>query len=387
VELSTEQQKIFDAIVGDVETVRVQTMGGYAGTGKSTLVRELHSALPHFAVAAFTGKASHVLRQKGCEATTIHSLIYHPADNDLAKRELREWIADLCKSNAPHEEILHAMSMLNKAGKPQFVLKQRLVNDHGDDIESIIVDEASMVPENIHYDLMSFGLPLVYVGDHGQLPPVSDKDDAFNLMADPDYRLETIHRNAGPIAHFAEHLRKGGAARGFSANGNTVQVLGTSAATTDLLKSADQVICPYNSSRVEINRKIHFAIYGEHNSIEVGERIICLRNSHADGLFNGQQGTITRTDEERVAIDFEDDAGQMHVDVEVDVDQFGKEKYVYSRGGPHPFDYAYAVTCHKAQGSEWPHVLVLDQGWKNEHPKWAYTAASRARERLAWITR
>jgi exodeoxyribonuclease-5 len=205
-------------------------------------------------------------------------------------------------------------------------------------------------------------------------------------MAEPAYRLEAIHRNAGPIAHFAEHLRQGGAPRGFGSNGNTLQVLGRGSATTDLLKTADQVIAPYNSSRCEHNRKIKKALSGVDDELREGDRIICLRNDHAAGLFNGQQGTVTRVDEERETLDFEDDDGQRFADVWYDESQFYAEKYFHKRGGAHPFDFAYVITCHKAQGSEWAHVVVLDQGWKDEYPRWAYTAASRASERLTWIT-
>ncbi len=150
-------------------------------TGKTTVIRELVRRLPDYAVCAYTGKAANVLRRKGMAASTIHALIYRPVVDEVGR------IVD------PVEfELI-----------PRWEFKP-----HG-----IIVDEASMVGKVIHADLLSLQVPLIFVGDHGQLEPVGDT--GFNLMATPDVTLETIHRNAGPIARFAEHLRRGGEARGW----------------------------------------------------------------------------------------------------------------------------------------------------------------------------
>jgi exodeoxyribonuclease-5 len=380
-ELSGEQQEIFDVITSNL--YGVQTLGGYAGTGKTTLVCALAAHLPNYAVCAYTGKAAHVLRQKGCKATTIHQLVYIPVDNSFAQEMLQRQLAEVRQmgSVAAVDSLLLDMK---EAQKPRYALREELSNRQGEPIDGIIVDEASMVSERVHNDLLSFGLPLIFVGDHGQLPPVSD-DRAFNLMAEPMYRLEKIHRNAGPIAHFAQHLRRGGAPRAFAGGGDAVQVLPRRAVTTDLLTSASQVICRSNAQRVDINCKIHMGLWGTDEILIPGERIICLRNDHGAGLYNGQQGTVVCKDESRMVMDFEDDSGAMHVDVEFDPEQFGEEYYHYQRGGPHPFDLGYCVTCHKAQGSEWPHVLVHDPRGGDDYHRWTYTAASRARERLTWI--
>jgi ATP-dependent exoDNAse (exonuclease V) alpha subunit len=382
VSLSSEQKEIFDAVLAS--KAQVQTIGGYAGTGKTTLTVAIHEKLG-YAVCAPTGKAAHVLRQRGCPgAGTIHGLIYQPIDKSFAVSSAQGRLDALQRRGAVGAELIRALDALREARRPEFRLRDHLQDEDGTSPPGILIDEASMVGPDIFRDLLSFGLPLIFVGDHGQLPPVSAEGEGFNLMAEPMYRLETIHRNAGPIAYFAEHVRKGGAARSFRGNDNALQVLGRGAGTTKLLLSANQVICPFNKSRVECNRKIR-ASQGRVGLLEPGDRVICLRNDRGEGLFNGMQGTVTRVDERKCVMDFTDDSGLLHADVEFDPDQFGKEKYEYSRGGPHPFDYANVLTCHKAQGSEWPHVLVLDQGWKWEYSRWAYTAASRARERLTWI--
>jgi exodeoxyribonuclease-5 len=389
-ELSREQQRVFDALVESDE--HVQTLGGYAGTGKTTLIIQLAETL-RYGVAAYTGKAAHVLRLKGCpDAGTIHSLIYRPVDNTLAIGKATEYLERLQKENARPEDIGQAVAALALARKPKFTLRDELTDQDGDEIPGVIIDEASMVREDMYNDLLSFGVPLIFVGDHGQLPPVSDTcaagaglhGESFNLMAEPMYRLETIHRNAGPIAYFAEHIRKGASPASYRQGAGIVQ-LANGRAPVELLLSASQVICPFNGSRCRFNRWIREA-QGRRSLLEVGERIICLRNDKSARLFNGMHGTVTWVDRSRCLMDFEDDGGGVHETVAFDPRQFGLEKYEHHRGGPHPFDYGYVVTCHKAQGSEWPHVLVLDQGWKWEYTRWAYTAASRARERLSWIT-
>jgi exodeoxyribonuclease-5 len=379
-QLSDEQQEIVDAILSSEEMVQI--LGGYAGTGKTTIICALAEKLPEYAVCAYTGKAAHVLVLKGCAATTIHRLIYVPVDTELAVQTATEYLERLERQGASQKEIDRALDALREAQEPRFVRRDKLP----DGVDGIIVDESSMVPESIYRDLLSFEVPLIFVGDHGQLPPIRDKNGSpFNLMADPMFRLETIHRNAGPISYYAEHLRKGGSPQSYGTNGNVVQVLGRSAATTKLLLSADQVICAFNGTRVHCNGQLRDAL-GRSSLLVVGDRVICLRNAYYDGLFNGMQGTVTRIDWDLHVMDFVDDTGDLHVNVEFDPEEFGKEKYVYRRGGPHPFWHAYAITCHRAQGSEWPHVLVLDQSWQDQYARWSYTAASRARDRLTWIT-
>jgi exodeoxyribonuclease-5 len=386
--LSDEQAAVYDAVLANLDRSQVQTVCGYAGCGKTVLVSALAEALPGFAVCAFTGKAAHVLRKKGVDgAQTIHSLIYKPTMPDLteARAELKRLEEALAEGKATADQVRTAEKRLRDlAGQPAFRLREgrEMRTAEGEEVEGLLVDEASMVSRAIHRDLLSFGLPVVFVGDHGQLPPVGDD---VGLMRDPDYRLETIHRNAGPVAHFAEHLRKGGHPRRWYCGGEAVRVISQGAVTGGMLLEADQIICGFNNTRVSLNRKIR-DLLGRTELLEAGDRVICLRNDREAGLFNGMQGVVTRVDLDRAVMDFTDDDGRPFEGVEYDPQQFGKPKYVFDGDAPHPFDYSHAITCHKAQGSEWGHVLVVEQhcAWW-EHQRWAYTAASRARERLTWV--
>lgn len=337
----------------------VQTFGGLAGTGKSTIIAELHRRLPDFAVCAYTGKAANVLRRKGLsDACTIHSLIYRPetdADGNVVE-------------------------------PVTFVLRP----SHSLFVGGVIVDEASMVSAEIYRDLKSLDLPLIFVGDHGQLEPVGAGD--FNLMREPQLKLETIHRNAGEIARFAGHLRGGGDAKEWYTkrtydevynDGGVSVITGQQLADNDHLTSADQIVCAYNNIRIQINNAVREHLGLPAGEPVVGDRIICLQNDREHGLFNGMQGRLTEVEKYRLS--FEDEDGRAFRKIRYNQSAFGARSTAREFGMV-PFDWAYCVTCHKMQGSEADNVLVLEQKcglWS--HARWAYTAASRAKRKLTWV--
>lgn len=276
-----------------------------------------------------------------------------------------------------HSCIYHAVP--TPGGGVLFRLKQR----YEIGCAGIMIDEASMVSADLYRDLLSFGLPCIFVGDHGQLPPVGSD---VNVMADPQYKLEKIHRNAGEIAYFAEHLRKGRPARTFLTDGR-VRVVETGDVTDDLLLGAGQMICAFNNTRVGVNQRIR-RLLGRRSLVERGDRIICLRNSRAAGLFNGQQGRVLAVYPGRPPrLDFKSD-GVVYEGVPYAPAVFGVEKpeINFNPDAPHPFDYSHCVTAHKSQGSEWNKVLVFEQPCRHwDNRRWNYTASSRARRRLTWV--
>jgi exodeoxyribonuclease-5 len=344
-----EQKDVIKGIVGDIDNCDYITFGGLAGSGKTTVSKVLMQILKekkrmNFRAAAFTGKATNVLRKKGIPAETIHSTIYVPVTNE---QEETEW---------------------------------HLVSGHDlEPIDGFIIDEASMVGKEIHTDLMSFGLPIIYIGDHGQLEPIGGK---FNLMENPMYKLETVHRNAGEIAHFAYHLRTGNPAHTFQAQKN-VQIVQKKAILDKHLATVDQVICAYNKSRVALNEKVRAQKGIEDTFIAKNEKIICLRNSRRLGLFNGMQGTVLKIRPEN-QFDFISE-GITYKYINYDPDQFGKDSYEFKNRMDIPFDYAYAITAHKSQGDEFGSVIAYEE--KSDlwgHARWCYTVASRAKNSLIW---
>jgi exodeoxyribonuclease-5 len=207
-------------------------------------------------------------------------------------------------------------------------------------------------------------------------------------METPDYTLEEIHRNAGDIAKFAEHLRKGYSSRGFKCSDGSVEFIFDKKLSDDQLIEADQVICAFNKTRTEINKRIR-NIRGHTGTVAVGEKVMCLRNNRKSGLFNGMQGTVLNLYVGKYGkkyMDFQFDDVVLN-DVWYDDSCFGQEKYKFKIGSDtaNPFDYGHCITTHKSQGDEFLKTLVIEQKCKNwEHKRWAYTAASRAKEKLSW---
>lgn len=353
---TNEQKHAMLSLVKGVKSgEQVQTLGGYAGTGKTTTIREVKSALRRrdmrFAVAAYTGKAANVLRGKGIDACTIHKLIYAP--------------------------------MTDEDGDTVWYLKDKYHDDLAG-ISGFIIDEASMVSKEIYNDLISYQKPIIFVGDHGQLEPIGGSN--FNLMAEPMYRLEEVHRNAGEIALFAEHLRKNQPAHTFKAE-KQVQLVRPTSIYNEHLAGVDQVIVAFNRDRVSINQRVREYKRLDYVTLAEGEKVICLRNNHREGLFNGQQGIVTRISEDGDRFDFRTDDNMYLYNILYDPDIFGLEKPdIEHRKKQNPFDYAYAITCHKAQGDEFGSVIVFEKHCsKWEHRRWTYTAASRAAKSLIWV--
>jgi exodeoxyribonuclease V len=293
-----------------------------------------------------------VLRKKGLgTATTIHSRIYKP---------IMEW------------------------GK---LVGFELADPTELGAEGFIVDEASMVSSEIYNDLISYNFPCIFVGDHGQLEPIGTD---FNLMEKPDITLEEIHRNAGDIAKFAERLRHGYKATSYKGGSDLVKFKSKHLSDEDIVET-DQIICAFNKTRVEMNNRYRAAM-GYEGQLNLGERVICLKNNKQLGLFNGMQGIVKDLyydDNGHSLMDFEFD-NQIFYGIWYDRKWFGVEKPKFEYFGkdtPNPFDYAYCITAHKAQGDEFERVTVIEQKcelW--DHKRWAYTSASRARSQLVWAS-
>lgn len=321
----------------------IQTIGGFAGTGKTVLIRNLFELLPNFAFCAYTGKATNVLRKKGIDtAQTIHSLIYSAHEVD---------------------------------GQVYFSPRADL------DCDGIVVDEASMVSQEIYKDLSSFNKPIIFVGDHGQLEPVGDK---FNLMQDPDFKLEHIHRNAGEIAHFAEFIRNGFRPASWE-HRHPCKNIKFVKNYKDYVADVDQVICAFNNTRVQINKLVRKKLGKNENVPEISDKIICLRNNSKEKIFNGMIGWIGWFYNKHVIEFVTED--NFSCKVPLDLKCFNKSRYEfeYEKNSPNPFDYAYAITCHKAQGDEFDNILVVEQSSNSwDHTRWCYTAASRSKKSIIW---
>ena len=349
-DLTVEQLAVVDAFA-DVYSRRRRrlTLGGFAGTGKTTVIRAIVDRYPEVVVCTPTGKAAHVLRSKGVEACTMHSLIYKPV---LTKKGL-----DFAVRFIPEK------------------------------FRAAIVDEASMLNKRMVDDFTAKVQAVFFVGDHGQLEPVGDDP---GLMLNPDFKLEQIHRqaNTSPIVPFAHHVRQGHEPRSF---GETARVQYSGSKD---LAHFDVVLCGYNDTRVKVNAWVRKQRGYGGKLPEVGEQIICLRNDKDWLVWNGMMGTVTVIDPQAHRLSVDTDDGPRH-DVPFDPAQFGQAKTIVvpyekaSRNRPPQatlWDFGYCLTGHKSQGSQWPRVAVKEEiapTWSAA--RWRYTAATRASEELRWV--
>ena len=391
---------------------QVFVLSGYAGTGKTFLIDYIVRKVLHLRAgedAVFvspTGKAAANLVKKGTVAGTLHSLIYTRDEEDFDVDENGEII---------ERDELHFIK------RPKIDEKIRL----------IIVDEASMLNETMLYDLLSFQIKCLFCGDSAQLPPVNG---TCPLLANPHYTLTEIVRQAAdnPIVQLATMARKGQRIP-YGTYGDKVCVIPKNALSPKerkrLFLAADQILCGRNSTRVSLNQEIRGYLGIESGTLlpVEGEKLICTLNDWEQPLdseerfflVNGIIGTASKVKEQLddlATMEFSADFMQEKILVPFDTGIFTRGKYTHRYGDRAitlfdgtvvsesnfellrkvrtvkdeqicRFEFAYAVTCHKAQGSEFDFVIVFDESWvfHDSQDRWLYTAITRAREKLLII--
>lgn len=259
---------------------------GYAGTGKTSLAQELAStAKGRVLFAAFTGKAAHVMKARGCpNATTIHRLIYQcrPKSKEYL-RELQEALNLADKNDTTRVSQLERLieDELAQVSRPAFVLNPE---SEVHNASLVVIDECSMVDEDMGNDLLSFGKPILVLGDPAQLPPVFGA--GFFTEQKPDEMLTEIHRQAldSPILKLATAVRKGEQLE----YGEFVRP--RSEFRKELVRDVDQVIVGRNATRTRFNQNYRRHILGFEGALPgEGDKLVCLRNNHELGLLNGAQ--------------------------------------------------------------------------------------------------
>jgi exodeoxyribonuclease-5 len=388
---SPQQAEALDAVwrwLRDPDGQQVFRLFGYAGTGKTTLAQEVAEMVDgNVCFAAYTGKAARVLHNKGCKgASTIHSLIYDPievVDKDTGKVRL-EWALkakSLDDFHNPRRPYPRPTTISALAGA-------RLA----------IIDECSMVNEELGEDLLSFDTPVLVLGDPFQLPPV--RGEGF-FMGEPDVMLTEIHRQAAdnPIIRMSMDVRGD---RGLRPGryGDSLVVPRRELSDermSGLMLGADQVLCGMNAMRRKSNAYIRQRRGIDDPMPVAGERLVCLKNDRRKGLLNGGFWTVRRAAAAEkwveLTIDSLDDAAIRGVEVCTPEEFFlGTERTLgrYERGDE--FTYGYVLTVHKSQGSEWDDVLLRDQsrffsrfqpGW--DHRRHLYTGITRASRRVTVV--
>ncbi|WP_375673347.1 ATP-dependent RecD-like DNA helicase [Bartonella sp. TS82HLJMH] len=340
---------------------------GYAGTGKTTLARYFAETVDgSVQFAAFTGKAAQVLRSKGASnACTIHSLIYCPRGEEEVSDEVTG----------------------KKSIAPTFALNRRSAAAQA---KLIIVDECSMVDEKLARDLMSFRTPILVLGDPGQLPPISG--GGFFSNGEPDFLLSEIHRQArdNPIIRLAMDVREG---RDIAyGDYGEARVVTRKEVNQQLVLDADQVLVGVNRTRYLYNQRLRVLKGFTADYPQAGDKLVCLRNDPTKDLLNGSLWKVMTSQKETVKPSInllvkpeESERGVAKIKLlkaafenpDQEISWQLKKRY-------DDFDYGYALTVHKAQGSQWNNVVLFDESFafRDMYARWLYTGITRAAERL-----
>ena len=246
-------------------------ISGYAGSGKSTLVRFIIEALPNIneddvVYATYTGKAAQVLAKKGNKnVITLHKLLYEsfPRPDGTFFR------------------------------KPRVEIGYHIV----------VVDEVSMAPRTLMDLLFSHDAYVICLGDPFQLPPI-DKDEDNHLLDHPHIFLDEIMRQAAEseIIQLTMKIRNYEPINLF--DGDEVKILDHNDLNTGMLLWADQILVGTNRKRININNQMRLLLgKADMNNIEKnlpqeGDKVICLRNyweifsENENSLINGTIGYL-----------------------------------------------------------------------------------------------
>ena len=365
-------------------TSQVFEISGAAGTGKTTLVRYIMDALEidldEVLFLAFMGKAATVMAKNGLPAQTIHSAIY-----------------DVEKVPKIGEDGQYERYQNGKVKKQlKFILKDRIKKG----VRLIVVDEGSTVNEKLATDLLSFGIPVIVLGDLNQLPPVMGKPF---FLQDPDVILTQVMRQNenNPIIYLSQKVLKNEPLH--------VNVYGSSAVIDRRsledhnFVNADIVLTGTNKLRHAVNDLFRTKYFPDLSPDfpSIGEKVICVRNNwdcHVDGIYltNGITGYISHISKEdykkkTINIDFRPDFMRRSFrDIPILYDHLfrldaGKPMDPAESFVGNPFEFAYAVTVHKSQGSQWNKVLFLTEkmGQPDDvYKKFLYTGITRAVENV-----
>lgn len=376
---------------------------GYAGSGKTTLAKHFAEGVNGSVIyCAFTGKAASVLRQKGCQdASTIHKLIYKPAEKSKERlQKLHQELTDLEEhlrslgQKDPEIDANRDVVKLREAVDLEVASHRRLsfqLNEESDISHAalVVIDECSMVDEQIGHDLESFGVPILVLGDPAQLPPVFGA--GYFTERKPDCLLTEIHRQAkgNPILELATDVRNGRGLR--KGRYGDSEVIGWGDVDRNRVMAADQLLVGTNKRRHEFNDRLRELKGFQPGMPTVNDRLVCLRNNHELGLLNGGLWGVQDSvviDEHGVELTIKADDSDLCLSVSAHSQYFlGKEPPFWNVKEKECFDYGYALTVHKSQGSQWDNVYIFDESrcFRADAQRWLYTAITRAAKQVTVV--
>ena len=389
---------------------------GYAGSGKSTLVKHAMGELgladgSDVLYAAFTGKAALVMTRKGTPASTIHSLIYRVSEATPAEIErIKEEIAGIrvglpgmavAERLFAESQLASLQLRLSDSHKPRFILNEQSALR---DAKLLVLDEVSMVGDEMARDLLAFGKPVLVLGDPGQLPPV--KGEGAFTRETPEVMLTEIHRQAGESAILRlATLAREGRPIPYGEHDRYVWKMRRSDVAPEQMLKGGQVICGKNATRIQLNLAMKGAAgFSSVYPGGLGEKLICLKNRNDLGLVNGMfldLENIEDADELSFTAAVKNEDGQKiggererfriykgHFDEHVAPDPERERRDHWKKKTLIEAVWGWAITCHKSQGSQWPNIIVFDDGLgrtAEDRARWLYTAITRAEQGLVLL--
>jgi exodeoxyribonuclease V len=365
-------------------------LAGYAGTGKTTLAKHFVQGIAGKVLfGAYTGKAAHVLHKKGCVgATTIHRMIYQPKNKAEARLiEMELALRKLGPDTKEYRELAYKIKREKiELRKPFFVVN---IEGPASEASLIVIDECSMVSEEMGHDLLGFRKPILVLGDPGQLPPV--KGTGFFTNKKPDYMLTEIMRQEkdNPIIRLATDVREGRTLK--RGQYGSSRVIDMADISNDMEMDAGQILCGMNRTRKRLNKEYRRRLGFYHPYPLRYDKLVCLRNDYDLGLLNGSQWTA-EVDSifkggEQVQLDVVDEDSGLCVECDSWTQHFegDPEDIPYAKAlAAQEFDYGYCMTVHKSQGSQWDDVLLYDEShvFTSNRREWLYTGITRAAETI-----
>jgi exodeoxyribonuclease V len=162
-----------------------------------------------------------------------------------------------------------------------------------------------------------------------------------------------------------------------------------------MVTAAHQLLVGLNRTRRSYNIRMR-ELFGRTDAFpEAGDKLVCLKNNHKKGLLNGGIWLVKSTVPARkkkllMNVASEDDPAEKPRRIGVLPEFFqGLEETLppLLRKDSDEFDYGYALTVHKAQGSQWDHVILFDESFafREHRARWLYTGITRASKQLTIV--
>jgi exodeoxyribonuclease V len=325
-------------------------LGGFAGTGKTTLAKRFAESaamrvvfLQLYGQGGGCSKAEGVSRGQNNRPAALPPsvvLVLHARKAVRRSRRVRLGALPLCTSAVSRKAVEQggAARRRSRCGRRG----QHVDEQHGT-------------------DMLGFGVPILVLADPAQLPP--PKGRGFFTSRNPDLLLTEVHRQASgnPILILAGIVRNCRQLRLGSYSASAVVSQYKIEPKNDWL-NFDRIIVGSNAFRVTVNKHYRGLLgYSDQDLPQRSERAICLENNFDKGLANGQTFSVIETgDVKNGFLEMEVGDGTDIIPVHARLDAFHAEK-PKGRGSGQVFDFAYAITAHKLQDSEWSRVLVYDQ--------------------------